>query len=46
MSEKSFVMDNNDQAAAKKELAVKNIRLAIILGLIAFSFYIGLFLFS
>jgi len=38
-------MSDNDQTAAEKELAAKNMRLAIILGLVAFGFYIGFMLF-
>tara|TARA_B100001105_G_C22293040_1_gene400418 strand:- start:216 stop:338 length:123 start_codon:yes stop_codon:yes gene_type:complete len=38
-------MSDNKQSSADKELAKKNIRLAIILGLIAAGFYIGFILF-
>ena len=40
-----LVMSDNKQSSADKELAKKNIRLAIILGLIAAGFYIGFILF-
>jgi len=36
-----FVMSDNGQSSADKELAKKNIRLAIILGLVAVGFYVG-----
>ena len=41
----TFDMSKKDQATLKKELGRKNIRLAIILGLVAISFYAGFFLF-
>jgi uncharacterized membrane protein (DUF485 family) len=44
--EQALIMSNNDQMAAEKELAAKNIRLAIILGVVAFGLYIGMFLFA
>ena len=37
-------MNDEQQHATDKELARKNIRLAIILGLVAFGFYIGFIL--
>lgn len=37
-------MSENDKDLADKELAAKNMRLAIILGVIALSFYVGIFL--
>ena len=40
-----LVMSDNKQGSVDKELAKKNIRLAIILGLIAAGFYIGFILF-
>ena len=40
-----LVMSDNKQSSADKELAKKNIKLAIILGLIAAGFYIGFILF-
>ena len=40
-----LVMSDNKQSSADKDLAKKNIRLAIILGLIAAGFYIGFVLF-
>jgi|TARA_B100001245_G_C22640644_1_gene315043 uncharacterized membrane protein (DUF485 family) len=40
-----LVMSDNKQSSAEKDLAKKNIRLAIILGLIAAGFYIGFVLF-
>jgi len=33
-------MSDNDKTAAEKELAAKNMRLAIILGLVAVGFYV------
>tara|TARA_B100000929_G_scaffold222020_1_gene178373 strand:+ start:43 stop:183 length:141 start_codon:yes stop_codon:yes gene_type:complete len=41
----TLTMSDNKQSSADKELAKKNIRLAIILGLIAAGFYIGFVLF-
>ncbi len=38
-------MTDNRQSSAEKELAKKNIRLAVILGLIAVGFYVGFVLF-
>ncbi|MCZ6804009.1 MAG: hypothetical protein O7D86_08775 [Proteobacteria bacterium] len=38
-------MRDDDQTAAEKKLAAKNMRLVIILGLVAFGFYIGFMLF-
>ena len=38
-------MADKEQTNAEKELAAKNMRLAIILGLVAFGFYIGFILF-
>ena len=38
-------MTDNGQSSAEKELAKKNIRLAIILGLVAAGFYAGFVLF-
>ena len=38
-------MNDKDQTAAEKELAAKNKRLAIILGLVAFGLYVGFILF-
>jgi len=38
-------MNDNDQTTAEKELAAKNMRLAIVLGLIALGFYVGFILF-
>jgi|TARA_B100000929_G_scaffold92088_1_gene72292 uncharacterized membrane protein (DUF485 family) len=40
-----FAMTDNRQSSAEKELAKKNIRLAVILGLIAVGFYVGFVLF-
>jgi len=40
-----FAMTDNKQSSAEKELAKKNIRLAVILGLIAVGFYVGFVLF-
>lgn len=37
-------MSDNDKTAAEKELATKNMRLVIILGLVAVGFYVGIFL--
>ena len=37
-------MSDKKQTAAEKELAAKNMRLAIILGLVAFGFYAGFIL--
>ena len=44
MSGLALVISNDDKTIAEKELATKNVRLAIILGLVAFGFYIGLIL--
>ncbi|MEC7875755.1 MAG: hypothetical protein VYC15_03015 [Pseudomonadota bacterium] len=41
----TFAMSDDGQSSTDKELAKKNIRLAIILGLIAAGFYIGFILF-
>ena len=41
----TFAMSDDGQSSAEKDLAKKNIRLAIILGLIAAGFYIGFVLF-
>ncbi len=38
-------MSDNGKTAAEKELAAKNMRLAIILGLVAVGFYVGIVLF-
>jgi uncharacterized membrane protein (DUF485 family) len=38
-------MSDDKQTAAEKELAAKNMRLAIILGLVALGFYIGFILY-
>ena len=38
-------MGDDNQTDAERKLAAKNMRLAIILGLVAFSFYIGFILF-
>lgn len=46
MREHAIDMSDNDKTDAEKELAAKNIRLAIVLGLVALGFYIGMFLFS
>jgi uncharacterized membrane protein (DUF485 family) len=40
-----FAMTDNRQSSAEKELAKKNIRLAVILGLIEVGFYVGFVLF-
>ena len=40
---KSFSMSDNDKSVTEKELAAKNMRLVIILGLVAIGFYIGSF---
>ena len=40
-----FIMSDNKQSSAEKDLAKKNIRLAIILGLVAVGFYAGFVLF-
>lgn len=37
-------MNDNEQKTAEKELAAKNIRLAIILGLVSLGFYVGFIL--
>ena len=37
-------MSENDKTTAEKELANKNMRLVLILGLVAFGFYVGIFL--
>ncbi len=44
MMEHSTLVDDQRPDPADKELAKKNIRLAIILGLVAFGFYIGFIL--
>ena len=38
-------MSDNKQSSADKELAKKNLRLALILGVIAAGFYVGVILF-
>ncbi len=38
-------MSDNKQSSADKELAKKNLRLALILGIIATGFYVGVILF-
>jgi len=35
-------MSNDDKSPAEKELAAKNMRLAIVLGLVAIGFYAGI----
>jgi uncharacterized membrane protein (DUF485 family) len=37
-------MSDKEKTAEEKELATKNMRLVIVLGLIAFGFYVGIFL--
>jgi hypothetical protein len=37
-------MNDNDKIVAEKKLAAKNMRLAIILGLVAVGFYVGIVL--
>ena len=37
-------MSDNDKTASEKELAAKNMRLAIVLGLVAVGFYAGIVL--
>lgn len=37
-------MSENDKTEAEKELAAKNMRLVIILGLVAIGFYVAVFL--
>tara|TARA_R110002072_G_scaffold21902_7_gene77224 strand:+ start:1463 stop:1585 length:123 start_codon:yes stop_codon:yes gene_type:complete len=37
-------MSDNDKTPAEKELAAKNMRLVIILGLVAVGFYVGIVL--
>jgi hypothetical protein len=37
-------MNDNDKTVAEKKLAEKNMRLAIILGLVAVGFYVGIVL--
>jgi uncharacterized membrane protein (DUF485 family) len=37
-------MNDNDKTVAEKELAAKKMRLAIILGLVAVGFYVGIVL--
>jgi|LWDU01.1.fsa_nt_gi hypothetical protein len=37
-------MSNNDKTAAEKELAAKNMRIAIIVGVAAFGFYAAIVL--
>lgn len=44
MSEQALAMSDNNKTDAEKELATKNVRLAIILGLVAFGFYVWLIL--
>jgi len=44
MSDQVLAMSDNNKTAAEKELAAKNVRLAIILGLVAFGFYVWLIL--
>jgi hypothetical protein len=38
------IMSDNDKTTAEKELAAKNMRLAIVLGLVAVGFYVGVVL--
>ena len=45
MSRALLPMSDDDQDFAEKELAAKNMRLAIILGMVAFGFYLGFILF-
>jgi hypothetical protein len=40
----SQAMSDNDKTDAEKKLAAKNMRLAIILGLVAVGFYVGILL--
>lgn len=40
----SKAMSDNDKTDAEKKLAAKNMRLAIILGLVAFGFYVAFIL--
>ena len=44
MSEQALAISDNNKTDAEKELATKNVRLAIILGLVAFGFYVWLIL--
>ena len=37
-------MSDNDKTASEKELAAKNMRLVIVLGLVALGFYFGIVL--
>ena len=37
-------MSDNDKTPAEKELAAKNLRLVVILGLVAVGFYVGIVL--
>lgn len=37
-------MSENEKTDAEKELAAKNMRLVIILGLVALCFYVGIFM--
>ena len=38
------VVSENEKTTAEKELAAKNMRLVIVLGLVALCFYVGIFL--
>lgn len=38
-------MSDDEQTAAEKELAAKNMRVAIICGLVALAFYVGFIMF-
>jgi hypothetical protein len=42
MREQALAMGDKNKTAAEKELAKKNVRLAIILGLVAVGFYVWL----
>ncbi len=42
--EQALAMSDTNKTDAEKELATKNVRLAIILGLVAFGFYVWLIL--
>jgi len=44
MREQALAMSEKNKTVAEKELATKNVRLAIILGLVAFGFYVWLIL--
>ncbi len=44
MREQALAMSDNNKTAAEKKLAAKNVRLAIILGLVALGFYVWLIL--